>query len=96
LHHCHAALTGSLAQQPYPAALPGSLALQPCPVALPGSPAQQFFPAALLGSLGRQPCRNITNLMAGRIASFFTAVGRHAALHTFTASPAINKDAGKD
>jgi hypothetical protein len=49
----------------------------------------QPCPAALLGSLAWQPCTaalqeyyKLNN--AGRIASFFTAVGRHAALHAFT------------
>jgi hypothetical protein len=74
LHH----IACTLARQPCPAALPGSLAH--------GSLAWQPCPVALLGSLARQPCNNITSLepAAGWTASFFTTVGRHAALHTFT------------
>jgi hypothetical protein len=95
LHHCHAALPGSFARQPCPAALPGSLARQPCTAALPGSLARQPCPAALPGSLARQPCPaplKYTNLATGQRPaelSFFTAVGRHAALLTFTVRPAV-------
>jgi hypothetical protein len=93
---CPATLPSSLARQPCPAALPGSLARQPLPAALPGSLARHPCPAALPGRLARPPrpaflpCCLITSLITGTaslIASFFTAVGRHAALHTFGRPP---------
>jgi hypothetical protein len=89
MQRCPAALPGSLARQPCLAAWSGSLARQPCPAALPGSLAQQPCPAALHASLAHQHCPPaLPDSLAEKLASCFTAVGRHAVLHTFT-RPAV-------
>jgi hypothetical protein len=76
----HAPLSGSLARQPCPAALPGSLARQPCPAAF-----QKIRPASFSYAEGLKLNAALHSFSEGRqfIACFiFTAVGRHAALHT--------------